>query len=246
VDALAAEVIARLERDPLLLEADPEAESLVSIVVGHSVRGSWWGHPLGGSIYRVSGVVLHHPDVLVAKLLAGKVTLVHRTLWPQVLAVAVAREPWQLERLSVAAATLLETVDTEDEVRVDRVAVAGGPKAARELERVLLCHSRELHTETGAHTKVLTTWQRWIDQHSIAEPLPPARIAKAELNRVLGRLNQRWGTRFRLPWESALESHPYEADPELAWEAPPGPDLPYEGAVPADVLRLARRRRAAR
>jgi hypothetical protein len=45
---------------------------------------------------------------------------------------------------------------------------------------------------------------------------------------------------------AALDAHPYEADPELAWQAPTGPDLPYEGVVPAEVLRLARRRRANR
>ena len=41
----------------------------------------------------------------------------------------------------------------------------------------------------------------------------------------------------------ALESMPYEDDPDLAWEAPLGPDLPYDGEVPDDVLELARRRR---
>lgn len=49
--------------------------------------------------------------------------------------------------------------------------------------------------------------------------------------------------------EEALDVYPYEDDPDLSWEAPQGPDLPYEGTVPADVLRLAairRRRRAAR
>ncbi len=43
---------------------------------------------------------------------------------------------------------------------------------------------------------------------------------------------------------TALEAQPYEADPQLAWAAPPGPGLAYEGAVPADVLELAERRRA--
>lgn len=41
----------------------------------------------------------------------------------------------------------------------------------------------------------------------------------------------------------ALEAHPYEEDPDLAWEAPPGPDLPYDGEIPAEVRRLAARRR---
>ena len=42
---------------------------------------------------------------------------------------------------------------------------------------------------------------------------------------------------------AVLASHPYDKDPDLAWEAPPGPDLPYEGAIPDDVLELAQARR---
>lgn len=42
---------------------------------------------------------------------------------------------------------------------------------------------------------------------------------------------------------AALAALPYEDDADLAWEAPPGPDLPYDGEVPADVLRLAEQRR---
>lgn len=42
----------------------------------------------------------------------------------------------------------------------------------------------------------------------------------------------------------ALVALPYEDDPDLAWHAPGGPDLPYDGEVPAAVTALARRRRA--
>lgn len=41
----------------------------------------------------------------------------------------------------------------------------------------------------------------------------------------------------------ALDVLPYEAVPDLAWEAPRGSDLPYDGAIPEDVQRLARERR---
>lgn len=44
----------------------------------------------------------------------------------------------------------------------------------------------------------------------------------------------------------ALERHPYEDDPDLAWTTPAGPDLPYDGEVPEDVRRLARARRRGR
>ena len=42
---------------------------------------------------------------------------------------------------------------------------------------------------------------------------------------------------------AALEKNPYEEDPDLSWEVPPGPPLPYDGDVPAEVVDLARRRR---
>ena len=42
---------------------------------------------------------------------------------------------------------------------------------------------------------------------------------------------------------AALAAHPYEDDASLSWAAPTGPDLPYDGGVPPDVMDLARRRR---
>jgi hypothetical protein len=45
---------------------------------------------------------------------------------------------------------------------------------------------------------------------------------------------------------AALAALPYEDDPDLAWEVPPGPDLPFDGDVPEDVIELASRRRRGR
>lgn len=39
---------------------------------------------------------------------------------------------------------------------------------------------------------------------------------------------------------AALALHPYDEDPDLAWHAPRGLLLPYDGPVPEDVLALAR------
>lgn len=44
---------------------------------------------------------------------------------------------------------------------------------------------------------------------------------------------------------AVLAAHPYEEDPDLTWEAPDGPPLPYDAAVPEEVLLLAERRRDA-
>jgi len=42
---------------------------------------------------------------------------------------------------------------------------------------------------------------------------------------------------------AALDRFPYQDDPNLSWEAPAGPELPYDGEVPQEVLRLAQLRR---
>jgi hypothetical protein len=42
---------------------------------------------------------------------------------------------------------------------------------------------------------------------------------------------------------AAIRAMPYEEDPDLSWEAPPGPDLPYDGDVPSEVRALAEQRR---
>lgn len=43
---------------------------------------------------------------------------------------------------------------------------------------------------------------------------------------------------------AAIDDSPYEHDPDVAWQAQPGPDLPYDGQVPEAVQRLAAERRA--
>jgi hypothetical protein len=55
--------------------------SLAEAVAGGPIRGSWWGHPRGGEIFRAADAVSESPDVLVCKLVEGKVTFVHRRLW---------------------------------------------------------------------------------------------------------------------------------------------------------------------
>ena len=43
---------------------------------------------------------------------------------------------------------------------------------------------------------------------------------------------------------AVLEAHPYDEDADLGWTAPEAPDLPYDGDVPPDVVRLAAERRS--
>src|SRR6266568_4251406 len=62
--------------------------SLAQVVAGEPVRGSWWAHPKGHDIFRLSRAIRRSPDVLVCRLVDGKITYVHRRLWPALVSFA--------------------------------------------------------------------------------------------------------------------------------------------------------------
>jgi hypothetical protein len=77
------EAIAFVKRHGIVLEsARGPVPSLAEAVAGEPIRGSWWAHPKGRTIFRVTRVVSESPDVLVCKLIDNKITYVHRQLWP--------------------------------------------------------------------------------------------------------------------------------------------------------------------
>jgi len=113
---------------------------VAGLVAGGPVRGSWWGHPKGRQIFRVTGWLADHPEVLVNRLVSRKVTFVHRSLWPAILAIGRAREAWQTRALSRMARAILARLTRSGTLRTDRIA---GParrasRAARDLEERLL------------------------------------------------------------------------------------------------------------
>jgi hypothetical protein len=62
--------------------------SLARVVAGESLRGSWWAHPKAKDIFRLSRSIRSSPDVLVCRLFDGKITYVHRRLWPNLVRLA--------------------------------------------------------------------------------------------------------------------------------------------------------------
>jgi hypothetical protein len=185
----AAAILKRLKSSGLLLEADNELPSVTRMVAGGSVRGSWWGHPKGNEIYNLLGEVCERPDVETAKLVNGKVTLVHRRLFPALLGAALSGEPWQKAGLSRGATRLLSRV------RASGALVTTGDDA-RDLERRLLAHGTSVHTASGDHAKALETWERWAGGAKV-RPWPAAKSKRA-LEEAVARLGG-----GRLPWGEA-------------------------------------------
>jgi len=144
--------------------------ALVTAVAGE-VAGSWWSHPDGKLVYRIAEELSQRDDVLVVKLVAGKVTFVQRELWPALLR-AVTDAPWRSRvrgALSLDAQRLLARVEDDDELRLADALAADESAAQRKqlakskdtLERTLLVFSQQEHTERGHHATVLRSWSAW-------------------------------------------------------------------------------------
>ncbi len=57
-------------------------------IAGGPMRGSWWSHPRSHEIFELTQAIRSREDVLVCRLVNGKVTFVHRRLWPALVRVA--------------------------------------------------------------------------------------------------------------------------------------------------------------
>lgn len=66
----------------VLMSARGPIPNLAEALAGEPIRGSWWGHPKSLHMYRVFETVCDSNQVLVCRLVGGKVTFVHRRLWP--------------------------------------------------------------------------------------------------------------------------------------------------------------------
>jgi hypothetical protein len=83
------ELLALLEREGVLLEsAKGPVPNVAELVVGEPIRGSWWAHPGSHEIFARINEVADHPDVVRTRLLGGKVTLLHRRVWPALVVLA--------------------------------------------------------------------------------------------------------------------------------------------------------------
>lgn len=196
----------RLRETGLLLLSDKTLPSVVGLVAGPSMKGSWWGHEKGHDIWRILKRLEADSDVVATRLVSGKVTYLHRRLWPDFLTVATSGEPWQSKGLTPAARKLLDQVEKTGEVRMDRYLVGKDKKklkeAVRQIEERLLAYSDEIHTEKGSHAKILVTWSRSkLGAERIR--MGDARNAKLSLESAVGDLAKSGGKAV-LPWRKAI------------------------------------------
>jgi len=173
----------------MLVRQDKLLPSVVGIITGECLTTSWWNHPRAHEIFRCLQRLAEDSDVLVSRLIGGKVTYIDRRLWPAFLATATSHEPWQKRGLSGDAQRLLKAV-----LRAGVMRAKGS--AARELQERLLVRAEEIHTESGRHELVLQTWDSWSGARA-ADRQMSAAAGRDELERVIRSMH---GSKALLPW----------------------------------------------
>ena len=116
------------EQGVVLQSARGPLPNLADHVAGEPISGSWWGHPSGHVIFAVLTRLLGSSDVIATRLVDGKITLIHRRVWPALVRLA---DRFPAERLAAVdevhtATGAHRTVETPfpDWVPADDVAAA--------------------------------------------------------------------------------------------------------------------------
>ena len=199
-------VLQTLQKLGFLVESDPILLSVCSLITGEPIRGSWWSHRFAQRIFQVNEQLEDHPDVIITKLISGKVTFVHRSIWSELITIAKARAAWQFQKLSTPAMGLLAQVDaagcltSAEAVWPQKENVKLGD-ATRELEKKLLIVATQFHSESGAHQKRLQTWEHWTKERKFKTAKISIEEAKARCEKKLASLNKRFDADAKLPWQ---------------------------------------------
>jgi hypothetical protein len=94
------QALAFVEKHGVVLQAARgPVPSFAEFVAGERIRGSWWGHPRGHEIFRLTEAVTDSGQVLVCRLIDDKVTYVHRRLWPALVRLSSRFKRGQLAKV---------------------------------------------------------------------------------------------------------------------------------------------------
>lgn len=171
------EAFALLRRTKLvtLTSSGTGVPSLVEAVAGGPIKGSWWSHRDAKVIYALACALDESPDVLSTTIVAGRVTFVHRGLWPALHRIVNDGEwrTWAEAVLPMSAIDLLDRIEREKELRLASPS-AQDKKDRDALKRAGLVLAGQEHTEKGRHESCLRSWRTW-------QPPP---IVQAEARRM--------------------------------------------------------------
>jgi hypothetical protein len=83
----------------VLASAKGAVPRLTEAIVGEPIKGSWWAHPKSHQIFAILQAVTDSEEILVCRLVDGKLTLVHRRVWPALVRVADRFSPTRIAKV---------------------------------------------------------------------------------------------------------------------------------------------------
>jgi hypothetical protein len=125
------EVRRELERLGLLLLQDKQLPSVATIFAGGPISGSWWSHPRSHEMFWCLATL--EEVAVVTRLVKGKVTYVHRRLWPALAAAGVPIE----DEVHTASGRHEKRIEPAD-AWAKRLGVTPAPEGRAELETALI------------------------------------------------------------------------------------------------------------
>jgi len=198
-----------LSRHGFLMLTDAAFPNVATLIAGQPIKGSWWGHAKGNEIFNTTNEFCDRAEVLCTKFLSGKVCFVHLDWWTDLINVARDKGSWQTATLSTAAKQLLRLVEDEQTLRSDALPKSfiekyGKPQGAiKELEKKLLVQYDQVHTETGNHAKVISTWNHWCESRGFYLASVCSEEAMARIEGQVTRLNNEFGAAAKVPWPNS-------------------------------------------
>jgi hypothetical protein len=87
------------EHGVVLVSAKGPVPRLTEAITGEPIKGSWWGHAKSHRIFAILEVVTESEEVLVCRLVRGKITLVHRRLWPALVRLSSRFPPDRISKV---------------------------------------------------------------------------------------------------------------------------------------------------
>jgi hypothetical protein len=106
------EALAFVEESGMVLEsAQGPLANLAEQIAGEELRGSWWAHKRSREIFTITRAVRDSGQVLVCRLVEGKITYVHRRLWP-----ALVRIAGRIPKVQITAIREVHTQDGKHKV----------------------------------------------------------------------------------------------------------------------------------